>query len=79
VPVITAAAARVQLEAMVRELQEKGEGQAELADAHAAWQAQQDTAALAQLRRCLKYGFAKGRKRLGAVRGRCVPLGLHSA
>lgn len=61
----------LQMEAMVAELREKGEGHAELVDAHAAWQAQQDDVALQQLRRCLKYGFGKGRKRMGEVRLAC--------
>lgn len=62
----------MQLAAMVKELQEKGEGHAELADAHAAWAAQQDDEALQQLKRCLKFGFSKGRKRMGQVRAHAV-------
>jgi hypothetical protein len=57
----------VQVKEMVKELQEKGEGQEELAEAHAHWQSGQDDAALQRLKRCLKYGFSKGRKRVGEV------------
>ena len=57
----------MQLEEMVKELREKGEGREELVEAHAHWAAQQDDAALQQLKRCLKYGFSKGRKRMGQV------------
>jgi hypothetical protein len=76
----------VQMEAMVKELQERGDGAEALADAHAAWQAAQDDAALTTLRRCIKHGFAKGRKRLGVVRARLagptlahMPLALPAA
>lgn len=60
-----------ELAAMAAELAERGEGRAELADAHAAWLAAQDDAALTRLRRCVKYGFSKGRARVGQVRGPC--------
>jgi hypothetical protein len=57
-----------ELAAMAAELAEKGEGHEELADAHTRWMEEQDDAALKELQRCVKYGFSKGRRRLGQVR-----------
>jgi hypothetical protein len=53
---------------MQQELAEKGIGLDELATAHGEWQDDQDQVALKRLKRCLKYGFTKGRRRLQQVR-----------
>jgi hypothetical protein len=52
---------------MAAELAEKGEGHEELANAHARWLEAQDHEALKDLQRCVRFGFSKGRQRIGQV------------
>ena len=51
----------------MKELREKGAGHEEIAGAHAAWADEADEAAIRKLKRALKRGFDKGRKRVGGA------------
>lgn len=53
------------MEDMMKELNEKGMGTEELALAHAEWANSADDLALKRLKQAVKYGFDKGRKRVG--------------
>jgi hypothetical protein len=57
----------LQIEAMQKELAEKGIGLEDLANAHGQWQDDEDKAELKRLKRCLKYGFTKSRRRMAQV------------
>lgn len=54
----------MQIADMMRELREKGLGEAEVANAHAQWLADEDDKALKTLLHGIKKGFGKGRKRV---------------
>jgi hypothetical protein len=57
----------MQMEEMMKELNEKGLGTDELAAAHAEWANKSDDLALKRLKQAVKYGFDKGRTRVGGL------------
>lgn len=54
----------MQIADMMKELREKGLGEAEIANAHAQWLEEEDDKALKNIIRSVKNGFMKGRKRV---------------
>lgn len=54
----------MQIADMMKELREKGLGEAEVASAHAQWLEEEDDKALKNLMRSVKKGFKKGRQRV---------------